>query len=370
MKKFIVRLLTGSAQGILMGVLPAAILKYVLSPLVHSKIQWAMHLNAILVLFNVFIPILIGMAVANQFKLHSLETGSVMLATGAASGSIQWVTTKPGFTDPITNIDNPVASTFYVANGSGDVINSIIVASLAIITIKFLQRYVNGFGSISIILTPLVVGGLIGLIGYLLSPSVGMITTKLGELIAFFTDFQPMLMSVIIAMFFAFLTITPISTVGIALAISLSELGAGAAGVGVVSTTVVLLINSLFVNKKGTTLAIFLGAMMGMMTTVFKKPIMILAFMLTAGIAAIPVALFNVQGTPTSAGLGWIGWGSPIQSVVADEGEREFITHLVGIGPAIITWVVVPIVVGIIVNLIFTKGLKLYQPQDLHHEIK
>ncbi|WP_255552540.1 PTS sugar transporter subunit IIC [Lactobacillus sp. Sy-1] len=369
-RKLFTRVLTGSAQGILIGVLPAAILKYVLAPLINQGYQWALHLNAILVLFNVFIPILIGMAVAGQFKMKALDTGAVMLATGAASGSIQWVKTQPGFTDPITNVDNPVSSTFYVANGSGDVINAIIVAILAVVAIKLLEKYANGFGSISVILTPLIVGGLIGLIGYFLSPFVGQITTTLGEIINAVTDLQPLLMSVLIAMAFAFLTITPISTVGIALAISLSDISAAAAGVGVVSTTVVLLLNSILVNKKGTTIAIFMGAMMGMMTTVFKKPITILAFMVTAGFAAIPVVLFNVQGTPMSAGLGWIGFGSPIQSMIADEGEREFISHLIGIGPALITWVVFPIVVGGLVNWAFIKWFKAYQPTDFKNEIK
>ncbi|WP_260116061.1 PTS sugar transporter subunit IIC [Nicoliella spurrieriana] len=195
-------------------------------------------------------------------------------------------------------------------------------------------------------------------------------TTALGELINALTDLQPLVMSILIAMAFAFLTITPISTVGIALAISLSEVSAAAAGVGVVSTTVVLLINSLLVNKRGTSIAILLGAMMGMMTTVFKKPIMILAFMATAGLSAIPVVLFNVQGTPMSAGLGWIGFGSPIQSVIADEGEREFISHMVGIGPAVITWIVVPVIAGLLINWLFVRVLKAYQPTDFKHEIK
>lgn len=56
-----------------------------------------------------------------------------------------------------------------------------------------------------------------------------------------------------------------------------------------------------------------------MMPAIFKKPIMILSFLVAAAISAIPVAIFNVQGTPTSAGFGWIGMVSPIQSMIADE---------------------------------------------------
>ena len=67
LKDFLFKILSGSAQGILIGVLPSAILKYVLRPFIQDGMQWAMNLNAILVLFSSFIPLLIGLAIAMQF---------------------------------------------------------------------------------------------------------------------------------------------------------------------------------------------------------------------------------------------------------------------------------------------------------------
>jgi uncharacterized membrane protein len=183
------------------------------------------------------------------------------------------------------------------------------------------------------------------------------------------TDLQPLPMTIIIAMAFAVIIVTPVSTVGIALAITLSGLGSAAAGVGIVATTVVLLINSIKVNKKGTSVAIFLGAMKGMMPAVFRKPIMLLSFMVAAGISALPISMMNVQGTPTSAGFGWIGFVSPIQSVVRDAADKAFQTNVIGVIPAILIWAIIPIIAGIVVDLLFTKVLKLYKPEDFEQEM-
>ena len=177
-------------------------------------------------------------------------------------------------------------------------------------------------------------------------------------------------MAMLIAMAFSIIIITPVSTVGIALAISLSGIGSGAAAMGVVATTIVLLINSWKVNKPGVTVAIALGAMKGMMPSVFAKPVTMLPFLLSAAISGIPVALFNIQGTPTTAGFGFIGLVSPIQSIVKDPTVpssvmNHFISPLVGV----FAWLVVPIVAGFVVQFIFSKLLKLYTPMDFQQDL-
>ena len=301
-------------------------MKYILK--MFGTAQWALDLSAILTLFSSFIPLLIGVAIAMQFRMKALDVGVMAIAVGAASGSIKWAVAPKGFVNPITGA--PQVGNVYIAAGAGDVINAIIVAAVAVLVIWLVSRYLAGFGSVAIILSPIVIGGGVALFGRAIAPYVAYITTWVGDAVRLATDLQPLPMSIAIAMAFSFIIITPISTVGIALAITLSGLGAGAAGAGVVATTVILLINSWKVNKKGTTVAIFLGAMKGMMPSVFKKPVMILAFLVAAAITAIPVALFNVQGTPTSAGFGWIGMVSPLQSMFTfDAAEAEIVKHTI-----------------------------------------
>ena len=365
LKDFFFKVLSGSAQGILIGVLPSAVMKYILK--MFGTAQWALDLSAILTLFSSFIPLLIGVAIAMQFRMKALDVGVMAIAVGAASGSIKWAVAPKGFVNPITGA--PQVGNVYIAAGAGDVINAIIVAAVAVLVIWLVSRYLAGFGSVAIILSPIVIGGGVALFGRAIAPYVAYITTWVGDAVRLATDLQPLPMSIAIAMAFSFIIITPISTVGIALAIALSGLGAGAAGAGVVATTVILLINSWKVNKKGTTVAIFLGAMKGMMPAIFKKPIMILSFLVAAAISAIPVAIFNVQGTPTSAGFGWIGMVSPIQSMIADGAERDIVTHTIGAFPALLTWLIVPAVAGFVVDMLFTKVFKLYTPADFEQDM-
>ncbi|MFR4253590.1 MAG: PTS sugar transporter subunit IIC [Weissella confusa] len=366
LKDFFFKVLSGSAQGILIGVLPSAVMKYILK--MFGTAQWALDLSAILTLFSSFIPLLIGVAIAMQFRMKALDVGVMAIAVGAASGSIKWAVAPKGFVNPITGA--PQVGNVYIAAGAGDVINAIIVAAVAVLVIWLVSRYLAGFGSVAIILSPIVIGGGVALFGRAIAPYVAYITTWVGDAVRLATDLQPLPMSIAIAMAFSFIIITPISTVGIALAITLSGLGAGAAGAGVVATTVILLINSWKVNKKGTTVAIFLGAMKGMMPSVFKKPVMILAFLIAAAITAIPVALFNVQGTPTSAGFGWIGMVSPLQSMFTfDAAEAEIVKHTINFVQFLIVWFIVPAIAGFAVDFLFTKILKLYSPSDFEQEM-
>ncbi|MGX7051631.1 PTS sugar transporter subunit IIC [Leuconostoc palmae] len=370
LKDFFFKVLSGSAQGILIGVLPSAVMKYIIQYSGLGTTAFGANLSAILTLFTSLIPFLIGMAVALQFKMKSLDVGVVAIATAVASGSIKWTKVSPGFVNPVTHVKATAPANIFIANGAGDVINAMIVAAIAVLVTWLVARYLKGFGSIAIILSPILVGGGVGLLGKSIAPYVGALTTWIGQIVETFTKFAPIPMAILIAMAFSIIIITPISTVGIALAISLSGIGSGAAAMGVVATTIVLLINSWRVNKPGVTIAIALGAMKGMMPSIFAKPVTMLPFLLTAAISGIPVALFNIQGTPTTAGFGYIGLVSPIQSMVKDPTvPTTVMNHFINPVVALIAWVVVPIIAGLISQLIFSNVLKLYKPLDFQQDL-
>jgi uncharacterized membrane protein len=374
-KEFFMKVLNGSAQGILIGVLPAAVMANILkyTGLIHTGL--GSDLSAIYTLYQSMIPFLIGMAIALQFKLKPIDVGTTALATGVASGSIKWALASGKDINPITHLPFAKGTNAFIAAGAGDVINAMLIAAVAVLVIKLVAKYLNGFGALSIIFSPVFIGGFVGAFGLAIAPYVGKITGEIGDVISKFTDLAPYPMSILIAMAFAILIITPISTVGIALAITLAGLGSGAAGVGVVATTVVLVINSLRANKIGVTLAIIIGAVKGMMPSVFKKPVTILAFMATAAISAIPVAMFNVQGTPQSAGFGYIGLVSPLKSIDMDTVDKSILLlnkinpNLINFAEFAIVWFVVPILAGLLVNYVFTKILKLYSAADFKQDM-
>ncbi|EHN58949.1 PTS sugar transporter subunit IIC [Oenococcus kitaharae] len=374
LRGFGVKILTGSAQGILIGVLPSAVMRYILQYSGLLQTHAGANFNAILNLFMVFIPFLIGMAIAFQFKMNALSTGVIGIAVAASSGSIRWIAVH-SYLSPIAKAAKsaPLTGTFYQAQGAGDVINAMAVSAIAVLVTWLVARYLKGFGSVAIILGPILIGGGVGLIGTMIAPYVADITTWIGDIVRWAFDQQPFIMAPLVAALFAMIIVTPVSTVGIALAINLNQMGSGAAAMGVVATTVVLMINSWFVNKKGVTVAIFLGAMKGMMPSVFKKPITLIAFALSGAISGLTVALFNIQGTATTAGFGWIGMVSPIQSFVNNNAEKadtaNYISNYINPFLALIVWFVVPVIVGFLVDFLFRKVLKLYRAADFQQEL-
>lgn len=368
-KDFFFKVLSGSAQGILIGVLPSAVMKYILKYSGLMATGFGQDLSAILNLFTILIPFLIGMAVAMQFKMKSLDAGVVAIATAAASGSIKWTAVGAHAVNPITNTPWIPKSVVYVANGAGDVINAMIVAGLAVFVTWLVAKYLKGFGSVAIILSPILVGSLVGLVGLEIAPYVAQVTAAIGNAVETFTKLAPVPMAMLIAMAYSVIIITPVSTVGVSLAIGLAGLGSGAAAMGVVATTIVLIINSLKVNKPGVTVAIFLGAMKGMMPSIFKKPVTMLAFMLSAAIASLPVAIFGIEGTPTTAGFGWIGMVSPIQSIVMDPADKIFMSHTVNPLIGLLAWFVIPAIAAFVANFLFTKVFKLYTAKDFQQDL-
>ncbi|CAK8054638.1 PTS sugar transporter subunit IIC [Eupransor demetentiae] len=369
-KEFFFKVLSGSASGILIGVLPAAVMKYIIQFSGMGNTEWGANFSAILTLFTSMIPFLIGMAVAMQFKMKPLDTGVVAIATMAASNSIQWGMVAKGTQHPLTHVALAAPTRWYMVSGAGDVINAMLVAGIAVLVTWLIARYLDGFGSIAIILSPILVGGGVGLFGKEIAPYVGRVTTWIGDLVEMATKLAPVPMAILIAMIFAIIIITPVSTVGIALAVGLHGIASGAAAMGVVATTVVLVINSWQVNRKGTTLAIFLGAMKGMMPSVFAKPVTMLPFVFAAALSGIPVALMNIQGTPITAGFGYIGMVSPIQSMLKDSTiPSTVMNHFINPLSALIAWFIVPIIAGILAQFIFAKLLKLYSAEDFKQEL-
>lgn len=328
-KEFFNKLLAGTAQGTIIALIPNAVLGAILKYFADIDII-QMIINAGLI-FQVATPLIISALIAKQFDLTPPKMMIVGGAAFAGSGVIKFNEEVGGF----------------IAAGTGDIINIMITAAIAVLMMRAIK---SKFGSVEIIALPIVVGIGAGLIGMLLYPYVTQITVAIGNLINNFTSFQPIVMSVLIACSFAALIISPITTVAIGLAIQLNGIGAGAAAMGIAATTIVLVINSWKVNKSGVTLAVALGGMKMMMPNLFKYPIILLPCLFTAIISAIPVALFDISGTPQSAGFGLVGLVGPLASLDA------------GLSPIllILCWFAIPILAGLVSKLLFEKVLKIY----------
>lgn len=333
-KIFLNKVLGGTATGIIVGLIPNAVLAAILKLFGDNFL--AVDIGRMAIIFQLATPLIIGTLIALQFGLNPMQMMVVGGAAFCGSGVINF--------DPKTSA--------YIGAGTGDIINTMITAAIAVGLILLIG---DKFGSVAIVLTPIVVGVGAGIIGFYLYPFVTKITAAIGEGINTFTTLQPILMSILISCSFALLIISPISTVAIGMAIQLNGLSAGAAAMGVAATTVVLVVNSWKVNKPGVTIAIGLGAMKMMMPNLFRKTIILIPCFFTAILSAIPVALFSVSGTQASAGFGLVGLVGPLASM--EQG--------LSIGLAILSWLIVPVVSALAGQFIFEKVLKLYDRQDV-----
>ncbi|MBX7360779.1 PTS sugar transporter subunit IIC [Clostridium chauvoei] len=340
-KDFLNKVLAGTALGIIVGFIPNAVLASILK--LFEQTDFVVLLTRTVVMFQLTTPLLIGALIALQFGLNPMKMAVVAGAAFVGSGVTMF---NPQMQNMATNTMGA-----YVSAGTGDIINTMLTASIAVILILLVGEK---FGSVSIILTPILIGAGSGLIGLLILPYVKGFTAIIGNGINSFTNLQPILMSILIACSFAVLIISPISTVAIGMAIQLNGISAGAAAMGVAATTIVLVVHSWKVNKPGLTMAVGLGAMKMMMPNLFRYPIILVPVLFTAAISAIPVALFNVMGTASSSGFGLVGLVGPLASINAG----------LNIILAIVVWFVIPTIASIISLVLFEKVLKLYKKEE------
>ncbi|HES8779446.1 TPA: PTS transporter subunit IIC [Streptococcus pyogenes] len=333
---FMNKVLAGTAIAIVVALIPNAILATFLKPLLPNMA--AAEFLHIVQVFQFFTPIMAGFLIGQQFKFNSMQ----QLAVGGAAyiGSGAWAYTEV--------IQKGVATGTFQLRGIGDLINMMITASLAVLAVKY---FGNKFGSLTIILLPITIGTGVGYIGWKFLPYVSYVTTLIGQGINSFTTLQPILMSILIAVAFSLIIVSPISTVAIGLAIGLNGMAAGAASMGIASTAAVLVWATLKVNKSGVPIAIALGAMKMMMPNFLKHPIMAIPMVFTAAISSLTVPLFNLVGTPASSGFGLVGAVGPIASLAG--GSSILII--------IFAWIIVPFAVAFAAHKVSKDILKLYK---------
>lgn len=333
---FMNKVLAGTAIAIVVALIPNAILATFLKPLLPNAA--AAEFLHIVQVFQFLTPIMAGFLIGQQFKFNPMQ----QLAVGGAAyiGSGAWAYTEV--------VQKGVATGTFQLRGIGDLINMMITASLAVLAVKY---FGNKFGSLTIILLPIIIGTGVGYIGWKLLPYVSYVTTLIGQGINSFTTLQPILMSILIAVAFSLIIVSPISTVAIGLAIGLNGMAAGAASMGIASTAAVLVWATLKVNKSGVPIAIALGAMKMMMPNFLKHPIMAIPMVVTAAISSLTVPLFNLVGTPASSGFGLVGAVGPIASLAG--GSSVLII--------ILAWIVVPFAVAFAAHKASKDILKLYK---------
>ncbi|WP_156855706.1 PTS transporter subunit IIC [Oceanobacillus sp. AG] len=339
MKDFFSKLLNGMSIGIVVALIPNALLGEILKILI-PYFPALEHLFDITVMVMSLLPILIGVMVGVTFKLTPIQTASVGIAATIGSGAI--MKTEEGL---------------FALNGIGIVINTGITAALAVLFVLWIGNRLKGY---SILLIPTLSIIVPGMIGYALLPFIRHSTGLLGELVAAVTNMQPVLMGAMIAVIFCLIILSPISTVGVATVIMLSGIGSGAANLGIVAAGVGLAIASYKANSLGTALAHVLGSPKIQMRNFIMKPKIAFPMLITAAFLGGLAGVLNIQGTPYSAGFGLSGLVGPLNYINLAEGGWTLNNITIMLG----TFLILPIILNLGLIYVFSRKLKMIKADD------
>ncbi|WP_051541969.1 PTS transporter subunit IIC [Clostridium lundense] len=327
-KDYLNKVLAGTATGIVVGLIPNAILGAIFKSLMHDSPIFATFYNAVSIM-QFIVPVLVGVLVAMQFELNPMQ--SVIVGSAVFLGSGAYKVTEHGVQ----------------MVGIGDLINIMLLSAIAVYAIRAIG---NKLGSLTILLLPIIAGAGVGIIGIFMLPYVSKITLVIGNVINNFAVLQPLLMCILISVSFSILIISPISTVAIGIAIGITGLGAGAAAIGVTACTAVLVIGSRRVNQSGVTLSVLLGAMKMMMPNLVKYPIIAVPIIANGIFCGIGGYLFNISGTAKSAGFGITGLVGPLAAINSS-------SSIVGV---LLAFIVIPFVGAFFIDWFCRKVIHLY----------
>lgn len=338
-KSFLFKVLNGLSLGIVVTLIPNALLGELSKALIPSFPIFKSVLM-ITALGVSLLPVAIGIGVSVEFKLTPIQIASVSIATLVGSG-VARIADTGGF----------------LLKGTGDVINAGITVSIAIGIVLLLGNKLKAY---TILVIPTVVIIVAGGAGIALLPYVQKITIAIGSFILQVTTFQPIVTGALLAAIFSVLIVSPISTVGIALAISLNGLGAGAANLGITATAVAFAVSGMHSNSWGTFVAHLMGSPKMQLANFVRKPIMIAPAVCSAFVLGIVGVLFNVKGTSFSAGFGISGLIGPVNALNLSKVGWTIGNILI----MMVIFVVIPFILAFIFDYLFKRVLKITNDDD------
>ncbi|MCM3787415.1 PTS sugar transporter subunit IIC [Domibacillus indicus] len=339
MKDFFSKLLTGMSMGIVVALIPNALLGEILKLMIPHAPALQSVLDMTVIVMSL-LPILIGVMVGMTFKLTPIQTASVGIAAMVGGGSVQ-----------------QTADGLFALNGIGVVINTGLTAALAVLFVQWIGGRLKEY---SILLMPTLCIVVPGMIGVMTLPYVKSSAGVIGVAVDNVTTWQPVLMGAIIAVIFCVIILSPISTVGVATVIMLSGIGSGAANLGVVAAGVGFAIASYRANSLGTALAHVLGSPKIQMRNFFMKPKIGLPMLITAAVLGALAGMLNVQGTPYSAGFGLSGLVGPLNYIHLAEGGWS----AKNVSVMLSLFLVLPVVLNLGLIYVFARKLKMIKAED------
>lgn len=327
------KILAGMSMGVVICLMPNAMLGQI-APLLGLDV-----LVPFLSFSTSLMGLVIGLCIAFQYKMDAASTTSLAISTMIAGGSLK------GFNE----------NGLLELGGSGDILNVGVGAIIAVIIILKIGDKLTTYKWFFLLPICIVV---VGILTSLTAGPVGEVTNLIGTLLLKFIELRPITMSILIAMSFAAIIVSPISSVAVALLINITGIGAAAAGVGIAGVGLALAIAAYPNCGLMSAIAHFFCSPKIQMANFVKKPKIIIPGLCAAAISALSVPFFNLQGTSLSAGFGLSGLVSPLGhlGIVGFELNNVLIT--------ILCFFIIPFITAFISVFIFKKVVKLISDDD------
>lgn len=231
----------------------------------------------------------------------------------------------------------------------GDPIGSFVAVMLALEIGMLVSGKVK---SMDIVIVPLVVLLTAFASVYLLCPPIVYATNAVGKFIQIATEFQPLLMGMVIALSVGLLLTLPTSSAAICIAMQIGGIAGGAAVVGGACHMIGFAVMSYRDNKLKGVFSIGLGTSMLLIPNVIKKPILLVPPSIASIISgALAATVFKLQCDFLGSGMGTAGLVGIFSTITASKDLTPFVL----VSAIIILFFVIPITVCLICDYIMRK---------------
>ncbi len=348
---FIIKTMNGMAYGLfstlIIGTIVATIGGFI--PENNFFHELLMSLASILKLST---GIGIGLGIAWSLKLDGLK-----MICACVSGGIAAYFSKIKIWDLFT-IGEEMNSYFseHIGFTIGDPLSIYVVVIITILLMKLVLRKKT---PVDIIIIPLFTLFTASVISIIVNGPVSYLTTIVGNFVNEATEYQPLIMGILISVVMGMALTAPISSAAIAATLGLSGIAGGASVIGCAVQMLGFAVMSRKDNNVGTIISVGIGTSMLQFKNILKKPIIWLPTIIVSAILGpLGTMVFKLQCNSSGAGMGTSG-------LVGIFGTIEEMGGLANSWlPILLLLIVLPIVLVFIVDVIFRK-LKLIKSGDL-----
>lgn len=234
----------------------------------------------------------IGVGVAYRFKASSL-----VVLSAATAGMVG------GFASKLLagTVLNEGAMVFA---GPGEPLGAFLAAYIGIEVGQLLA----GKTKIDILLTPIVTVGAGSVAGLLAGPPISRFMAKIGEMINWGTEQQPLVMGIVVSVLMGMALTLPISSAALGVILNLNGLAAGAATIGCCCNMIGFAVASFRENKIGGLLAQGIGTSMLQIPNIVRNPLIWLPAILSSAILGpVGTLVLKMTNNATGSGMGTAG---------------------------------------------------------------